>query len=221
MNSRKLFSETRKTFPDTKAHCQQPSRILIVDVTSASWDNTCSVLSEALENTLSLACRLTGPCRVPLLSLYVVQNQQECLLPFVVGVKLCLLGCSKHECNMLLQFSKGSYDFLQIYIKKNNHSQRAKPVRLHGRSEFYKRMVFKRRRFMFLICEVAHVHKLGFVLFLSVPSVALSHMLLPALSVLLHTYQSQLYNCNNLDGETACIPVDYTNITTLGAVPDL
>lgn len=74
---------------------------------------------------------------------------------------------------------------------------------------------------MFLICEVAHVHKLGFVLFLSVPSVALSHMLLPALSVLLHTYQSQLYNCNNLDGETACIPVDYTNITTLGAVPDL
>ncbi|XP_068535473.1 meiosis 1 arrest protein [Anas acuta] len=83
MNSRKLFSETRKTFPDTKAHCQQPSRILIVDVTSASWDNTCSVLSEALENTLSLACRLTGPCRVPLLSLYVVQNQQECLLPFV------------------------------------------------------------------------------------------------------------------------------------------
>uniref|UniRef100_A0A8B9ZFJ1 Meiosis 1 arrest protein n=2 Tax=Anas TaxID=8835 RepID=A0A8B9ZFJ1_ANAPL len=67
----------------SQSHCQQPSRILIVDVTSASWDNTCSVLSEALENTLSLACRLTGPCRVPLLSLYVVQNQQECLLPFV------------------------------------------------------------------------------------------------------------------------------------------
>uniref|UniRef100_A0A8C0C3M3 Uncharacterized protein n=1 Tax=Buteo japonicus TaxID=224669 RepID=A0A8C0C3M3_9AVES len=63
-------------------HCQQPSRILIVDVTSASWTNTCSVLSEALENTLCLACSLTGPCRIPLLSLYVVQNQQECLLPF-------------------------------------------------------------------------------------------------------------------------------------------
>ncbi|KAF1570459.1 Meiosis 1 arrest protein, partial [Eudyptes moseleyi] len=82
MNSRKLLSETRRTFPATKVHCQQPSRILIVDVTSPSWANTCSVLSEALENTLCLACSLTGPCRVPLLSLYVVQNQQECLLPF-------------------------------------------------------------------------------------------------------------------------------------------
>ncbi|NXV14214.1 M1AP protein, partial [Cepphus grylle] len=82
MNSRKLLSETRKTFPATKVHCQQPSRILILDVTSPSWTNTCSVLSEALENTLCLACSLAGPCRVPLLSLYVVQNQQECLLPF-------------------------------------------------------------------------------------------------------------------------------------------
>ncbi|KAM6071787.1 meiosis 1 arrest protein isoform 2-T2 [Theristicus caerulescens] len=82
MNSRKLLSETRRTFPATEVHCQQPSRILVVDVTSPSWTNTCSVLSEALENTLCLACSLTGPCRVPLLSLYVVQNQQECLLPF-------------------------------------------------------------------------------------------------------------------------------------------
>uniref|UniRef100_A0A8B9FC62 Meiosis 1 associated protein n=1 Tax=Amazona collaria TaxID=241587 RepID=A0A8B9FC62_9PSIT len=82
MSSRKLLSETRRTFPATKVHCQQPLRILIVDVTSPSWANTCSVLSEALENTLCLAHSLTGPCRVPLLSLYVVQNQQECLLPF-------------------------------------------------------------------------------------------------------------------------------------------
>ncbi|NXS52326.1 M1AP protein, partial [Brachypteracias leptosomus] len=81
MNSRKLLSETRKAFPAANVHCQQPSRILIVDVTSPSWTNTCSVLSEALENTLCLACSLTGPCRVPLLSLYVVQSQQECLLP--------------------------------------------------------------------------------------------------------------------------------------------
>ncbi|KFQ14227.1 Meiosis 1 arrest protein, partial [Leptosomus discolor] len=84
MNSRKLLSETRRTFPATKVHCQQPSRILIVDVTSPSWTNTCSVLSEALENTLCLACSLAGPCRVPLLSLYMVQNQQECVLPFTV-----------------------------------------------------------------------------------------------------------------------------------------
>ncbi|NXF39496.1 M1AP protein, partial [Nyctibius bracteatus] len=82
MNSRKLLSETRRTFPATKVRCQQPSRVLIVDVTSPSWTNTSSVLSEALENTLCLACSLTGPCRVPLLSLYVVQSQQECLLPF-------------------------------------------------------------------------------------------------------------------------------------------
>ncbi|NWX10528.1 M1AP protein, partial [Caloenas nicobarica] len=82
MNSRKLLSETQRTFPATKVQCQQPSRILIVDVTSPSWANTCSVLSEALENTLCLACALAGPCRVPLLSVYVVQSQQECLLPF-------------------------------------------------------------------------------------------------------------------------------------------
>ncbi|KFP86157.1 Meiosis 1 arrest protein, partial [Apaloderma vittatum] len=82
MNSRKALSETRRTFPATKVHHQQPSRILIVDVTAPSWTNSCSVLAEALENTLCLACGLAGPCRVPLLSLFVVQSQQECLLPF-------------------------------------------------------------------------------------------------------------------------------------------
>ncbi|XP_064509785.1 meiosis 1 arrest protein isoform X2 [Pseudopipra pipra] len=86
MNSRKLLSETRRTFPAPKAPCQQPSRILIVDATSPSWAKTCSVLCEALENTLCLACGLAGPCRVPLLSLYVVQPQQECLLPFTITV---------------------------------------------------------------------------------------------------------------------------------------
>ncbi|XP_048159242.1 meiosis 1 arrest protein isoform X1 [Corvus hawaiiensis] len=82
MNSRRLPSETRRIFPAAKAPSQQPSRILVVDVTSPSWANTCSVLSEALENVLCLACGLAGPCRVPLLSLYMVQPQQECLLPF-------------------------------------------------------------------------------------------------------------------------------------------
>ncbi|NWT51959.1 M1AP protein, partial [Erythrocercus mccallii] len=82
MNSRKLPSEPRRIFPAAKAPSQQPSHILVVDVTSPSWANTCSVLSEALENVLCLACGLAGPCRVPLLSLYVVQPQQECLLPF-------------------------------------------------------------------------------------------------------------------------------------------
>ncbi|NXN79489.1 M1AP protein, partial [Bombycilla garrulus] len=82
MNSRKLPSEPRRIFPAAKAPSQQPSHILVVDVTSPSWANTCSVLSEALENVLCLACGLAGPCRVPLLSLYVVHPQQECLLPF-------------------------------------------------------------------------------------------------------------------------------------------
>ncbi|NXX98664.1 M1AP protein, partial [Centropus bengalensis] len=82
MNSRKVLSETRRTFPASKVPSQQPSRILIVDVTAPSWTNSCSLLSEALENTLCLACSMTGPCRIPLLSLYVVQSQQECLLPF-------------------------------------------------------------------------------------------------------------------------------------------
>ncbi|KAF4791285.1 meiosis 1 associated protein [Turdus rufiventris] len=82
MNSRKLSSEPRKVFAAAKAPSQQPSRVLVVDVTSPSWANTCSVLAEALENVLCLACGLAGPCRVPLLSLYVVQPQQECLLPF-------------------------------------------------------------------------------------------------------------------------------------------
>ncbi|NWS77223.1 M1AP protein, partial [Crotophaga sulcirostris] len=97
MNFRKVLSEMRRTFPATKVHCQQPSRILIVDVTAPSWTNMCSVLSEALENTLCVACSLTGPCRVPLLSVYVVQNQQECLLPFTqvrenfVRIQACIL----------------------------------------------------------------------------------------------------------------------------------
>ncbi|KAM6132359.1 LOW QUALITY PROTEIN: meiosis 1 arrest protein [Pterocles gutturalis] len=97
MNSKKLLSETQRTFPATTVRCQQPSRILVVEVTSPSWTNTCSVLSEALENTLCLACSLTGPCRVPLLSLYVVESQQECLLPFTqvrenfARIQACLL----------------------------------------------------------------------------------------------------------------------------------
>lgn len=75
-----------------------------------------------------------------------------------------------------------------------------------------------------MICEVAHVHKLGFVLFPSKTSVVPPfHMLLSVLSILLlyQNYQTQLCSCNNLDGEVVCIPVDYTNITTLGEVPDI
>ncbi|XP_067414946.1 meiosis 1 arrest protein [Emydura macquarii macquarii] len=87
MNSRKTLSETRRGYTAGKgydtAHSWQLPQILIVDVKPPFWANTCSKLCEALENFFSLVCSLAGPSRMPLLSLYVVQNQHECLLPFV------------------------------------------------------------------------------------------------------------------------------------------
>ncbi|XP_045142833.1 meiosis 1 arrest protein [Echinops telfairi] len=62
---------------------QQPSRLLIVHVTLPSWSGICSNLCEALQNFFSLACSLMGPSRMSLFSLYMVQNQHECILPFV------------------------------------------------------------------------------------------------------------------------------------------
>ncbi|XP_050931539.1 meiosis 1 arrest protein [Lates calcarifer] len=62
---------------------RQPARVLIVEALPPWWSETCSVLCDALDNFLSLACSLDGPCRIPLLSLYAISRQQECLLPFV------------------------------------------------------------------------------------------------------------------------------------------
>ncbi|XP_055974897.1 meiosis 1 arrest protein [Sorex fumeus] len=62
---------------------QQPPRILIVHITLPSWADICSNLCEALQNFFSLACNLMGPSRMSLFSLYLVQNQHECILPFV------------------------------------------------------------------------------------------------------------------------------------------
>ncbi|XP_041840507.1 meiosis 1 arrest protein isoform X2 [Melanotaenia boesemani] len=62
---------------------QQPARALIVEALPPWWSETCTVLCDALDNFLSLACSLDGPCRIPLLSLYAISMQQECLLPFV------------------------------------------------------------------------------------------------------------------------------------------
>uniref|UniRef100_A0A8C3XGH9 M1AP protein n=1 Tax=Cyanoderma ruficeps TaxID=181631 RepID=A0A8C3XGH9_9PASS len=111
----------------------QPSHILVVDVTSPSWANTCSVLSEALENVLCLACGLAGPCRVPLLSLYVVQPQQECLLPFTqvkenfARIQACISelrslpaeGCFPHGGNGVLQAVQ---DGLQQFKQYSRHT---------------------------------------------------------------------------------------------------
>ncbi|XP_047599877.1 meiosis 1 arrest protein isoform X4 [Lutra lutra] len=65
---------------------QQPPRLLIVHIALPAWADTCSNLCEALQNFFSLACSLMGPSRMSLFSLYVVQNQHECILPFVITV---------------------------------------------------------------------------------------------------------------------------------------
>ncbi|KAM3590488.1 uncharacterized protein V6R79_010913 [Siganus canaliculatus] len=49
---------------------RQPARILIVEALPPWWSETCRVLCDALENFLSLASSLDGPCRIPLLSVY-------------------------------------------------------------------------------------------------------------------------------------------------------
>ncbi|XP_051889180.1 meiosis 1 arrest protein [Pristis pectinata] len=86
MNSERLISENRNSF-NNKANSatmtRQPSRVLVVDVTPPFWSDICSNLCEVLENFFALACSLGGLCRLPLFSLYVVHNQQECLLPFL------------------------------------------------------------------------------------------------------------------------------------------
>ncbi|XP_044537108.1 meiosis 1 arrest protein [Gracilinanus agilis] len=70
--------------PLTPTHgWQQPPRLLIVDAALPSWATVCSNLCEALQNFFSLACSLEGPSRMSLFSMYVVQSQHECILPFV------------------------------------------------------------------------------------------------------------------------------------------
>lgn len=67
---------------------RQPARVLIVEALPPYWSETSNVICSALDNFLSLACSLDGPPRIPLLSLFVVSRQQECLLPFVVKKKI-------------------------------------------------------------------------------------------------------------------------------------
>lgn len=62
---------------------RQPARVLIVEALPPWWSSTCTVLCDALDNVLSLASSLDGPSRIPLLCVYAISRQQECLLPFV------------------------------------------------------------------------------------------------------------------------------------------
>ncbi|RVE60570.1 hypothetical protein OJAV_G00182330 [Oryzias javanicus] len=74
---------------------RQPARVLVVEALPPAWADTCTVICDAMDNFLSLACNLDGPCRIPLLSLYAISHQQECLLPFVKvrGNLARLLSC--------------------------------------------------------------------------------------------------------------------------------
>ncbi|XP_054846306.1 meiosis 1 arrest protein [Eublepharis macularius] len=70
--------------PTAASHSRQPLRILVVDTQAPHWAHTCHLVCEALENVFALTSSLAGPPRIPLLSIYVAQAWQECLLPFVV-----------------------------------------------------------------------------------------------------------------------------------------
>ncbi|XP_063165868.1 meiosis 1 arrest protein isoform X2 [Candoia aspera] len=84
MNPGRQRANAVEKHPAATTTCSRQSpRILVVDIHPPQWDHTCHKLCEALENVFCLACGLTGPPRIPSFSLYVVQNQQECLLPFV------------------------------------------------------------------------------------------------------------------------------------------
>ncbi|CAL8241694.1 unnamed protein product [Merluccius merluccius] len=81
---------------------RQPPRVLIVEALPPWWSQTGPVLCEALDNFLSLACSVEGPCRIPLLSLYAISRQQECLLPFVhLSGNLARLRCCVEELRSL------------------------------------------------------------------------------------------------------------------------
>ncbi|XP_051985181.1 meiosis 1 arrest protein [Xyrauchen texanus] len=74
---------------------RQPPRVLIVDASPPWWSETCSVFCQALENFFFLTSSLAGPVRLPLLSVFAINVQLECLLPFVhvKGNLTRLLSC--------------------------------------------------------------------------------------------------------------------------------
>ncbi|KAJ8007826.1 hypothetical protein DPEC_G00098230 [Dallia pectoralis] len=83
---------------------RQPARVLIVDASPLWWSEMSATLCEALDNFLTLASSLDGPCRIPLLSLYALSRQHECLLPFVqVRGNLARLRCCVEELRSLPQ----------------------------------------------------------------------------------------------------------------------
>ncbi|XP_050020937.1 meiosis 1 arrest protein isoform X2 [Alexandromys fortis] len=126
MNRRRTGS--RGTAPTTKIS-PQPPRLLIVHIAAPSWAHICPNLCEALQNFFSIACNLMGPSRMSLFSLYTVQNQHECVLPFVqvrgnfVRLQTCISelrmlqveGCYRpHQTSLPLAVEDGLQQFKQF-----------------------------------------------------------------------------------------------------------
>lgn len=84
---------------------QQPPRLLIMHIALPSWADICSNLCEALQNFFSLACSLMGPSRMSLFSLYMVRNQHECVLPFVVSITMFVNSILKANMKFLEQIA--------------------------------------------------------------------------------------------------------------------
>ncbi|XP_063042339.1 meiosis 1 arrest protein [Engraulis encrasicolus] len=111
---------------------RQPPRVLVVDTSPPWWSETSLVFCEALDNFLTLASSLEGPGRLPLLSIYAVNLQQECLLPFaqvkgnLARLRLCVdelrslpgEGCVRSRGTVL---RRAILDSLQQYKQYSSH----------------------------------------------------------------------------------------------------
>ncbi|XP_028855074.1 meiosis 1 arrest protein isoform X3 [Denticeps clupeoides] len=83
MNSRNRLWPSPGHICQPGSFLHQPPRVLIVDASPPCWSEIGFLLCDALDNFLTLASCLDGPIRLPLLSVYAVNLQLECLLPFV------------------------------------------------------------------------------------------------------------------------------------------
>uniref|UniRef100_A0A8C6UB86 Meiosis 1 associated protein n=1 Tax=Neogobius melanostomus TaxID=47308 RepID=A0A8C6UB86_9GOBI len=118
---------------------RQPARVLVVEAVPPCWSPISRVLCEALENVLTLASSVDGPSRIPLLSVYAVGRQRECLLPFVpvrgnlLRLRSCVEelrslpgeGCVRADAPRAEQLARGVLDSLQQFKQYLRHSSSA------------------------------------------------------------------------------------------------
>ncbi|XP_041367802.1 meiosis 1 arrest protein-like isoform X2 [Gigantopelta aegis] len=60
---------------------RQPARALLIDASSPFDDVLCDIICEALENLFSLACNIAGPSQIPYISIFLLTDVVECILP--------------------------------------------------------------------------------------------------------------------------------------------